>query len=171
MTTPYSAASWSLPWRFLTIEASVWCFLFVTLFNLQGTRRSRRNIAIIQDFIPFVKHFFQKFLTFGPSCFLAALVVYHIQKRLSSTFFKFFSFAPALPLSSNFCSLPHRHPFVNRFFSKPFEFPLPPRPRRRTALLEYQTAHHLSTPFFTFFREHGKSGPAPQRRPALAGST
>ena len=44
----------------------MWCFLFVTLVNLQGTRRFWRNIAIIHDFIPFVKNFFRKFLTFLP---------------------------------------------------------------------------------------------------------
>ena len=60
------ATSWPLPPWFLTGKRSVWCFLFVTLFNLQGTRHFRRNIAIIHDFIPFVKNFFRKFLTFLP---------------------------------------------------------------------------------------------------------
>ena len=38
-----------------------WCFLFVTLFNLQGTRRYLRNVAILSDFSAFVKHFFLPF--------------------------------------------------------------------------------------------------------------
>ena len=38
-----------------------WCFLFVTLFNLQGTRRYLRNVAILSDFPAFVKHFFLLF--------------------------------------------------------------------------------------------------------------
>ena len=59
--TPYSpTTSWSL-FRISSEKLSVWCFLFVTLFNLQGTRRIRRNITIIPNFISFVKNFFQKF--------------------------------------------------------------------------------------------------------------
>ena len=38
-----------------------WCFLFVTLFNLQGTRRYLRNVAILSDFSAFVKNFFLLF--------------------------------------------------------------------------------------------------------------
>ena len=41
-----------------------WCFLFVTLFNLQGTRRYLRNVAILSDFPAFVKHFFLLFRKF-----------------------------------------------------------------------------------------------------------
>ena len=45
-------------------SCSVWCFLFVTLFNLQGTRPSGRNIAILSGSVSFVKHFFHLFQDF-----------------------------------------------------------------------------------------------------------
>ena len=65
--------------------------LLVTLFNLQGTRRFRRNIAIIHDFIPFVKNFFQSFLAFtGPSLYSATFLLYHALERLSRSFSTFF---------------------------------------------------------------------------------
>ena len=85
------ATSWPLPPWFLTGKRSVWCFLFVTLFNLQGTRRFRRNIAIIHDFIPFVKNFFRKFLTFLPvrRC-THQFLLYHTLERLSRSFSTFF---------------------------------------------------------------------------------
>ena len=56
-----------------------WCFLFVTLFNLQGTRRYLRNVAILSDFPAFVKHFFFFFRSFGsrpPPC-RTAWLEYH----------------------------------------------------------------------------------------------
>ena len=80
----------------LTRKRSVWCFLFVTLFNLQGTRRFRRNIAIVHHFISFVKNFFQKFLTPDPFC-----------------------------ISSNFLSLPHSGSFVKNFFLEVLNFRFP----------------------------------------------
>ena len=46
----------------LKTTITFWCFVFVTLFNLQGTRRFRRNIAIILHRVPFVKNFFLKVL-------------------------------------------------------------------------------------------------------------
>ena len=72
--------------------APVWCFLFVTLFNLQGTRRSQRNIAILTLFISFVKSFFKRFLTADPNAF-----------------------------RSNFFSLPQARGFVKYFFQKFFD--------------------------------------------------
>ena len=137
--------------------APVWCFLFVTLFNLQGTRRSQRNIAILTLFISFVKSFFQKIFDSRSECFsqqlfqsttsswlcqvlfsevfdsarcplAATLLGYHIFRCLSTTFFEVFrlSFQAASPSSHFVTTAP-------------------------TALLEYQTFPHLSTPFFTFF--------------------
>ena len=54
-------------WQSHLNELAFWCFLFVTLFNLQGTRHPRRNIAIILAFIRFVKNFFQVlFKSSGP---------------------------------------------------------------------------------------------------------
>ena len=90
-TTPYSPTTLV---RFPVIshrKRSVWCFLFVTLFNLQGTRRFRRNIVIIHDFIPFVKNFFRKFLTFLPvrRCTHQFFIVSH-SRAFVKKFFNFF---------------------------------------------------------------------------------
>ena len=45
---------------------SFWCFVFVTLFNLQGTHRANlsRRICILAHPFPFVKSFFQVFSNF-----------------------------------------------------------------------------------------------------------
>ena len=54
----------SLSKQLLVLERTsvlFWCFLFFTLFNLQGTRRYLRNVAILSDFPAFVKHFFLLF--------------------------------------------------------------------------------------------------------------
>ena len=117
MTKPRSCNFWL--WFLRTI--SVWCFLFVTLFNLQGTRRSRRNIAILANFISFVKNFFQKFSTRDPFCPAATHLIYHTLLSLSSPFFGIFQprfQGPAEVITS------------------------------ATALLEYQTLRQKSTPFF-----------------------
>ena len=117
MTKPRSCNFWL--WFLRTI--SVWCFLFVTLFNLQGTRRSRRNIAILANFISFVKNFFQKFSTRDPFCPAATRLSYHTLLSLSSPFFGIFQprfQGPAEVITS------------------------------ATALLEYQTLRQKSTPFF-----------------------
>ena len=120
MTQPELRNFWL---RFIR-TASVWCFLFVTLFNLQGTRRSRRNIAILANFISFVKNFFQKFSTRDPFCPAATRLSYHTLLSLSSPFFGIFQprfQGPAEVITS------------------------------ATALLEYQMLRHLSTPFPRFF--------------------
>ena len=124
--TPYSpTTSWSL-FRISSEKLSVWCFLFVTLFNLQGTRRTRRNIAILANFISFVKHFFQKFFD-----------------------------SRSVLLSSNFVKITHLKLFVNTFFrSFLTSFSLVDLAEvvtSATALLEYHPASHLSTPFSRFF--------------------
>jgi len=105
------------------------------LFNLQGTRRSRRNIAIILNFIPFVKNFFQKF-------FDARSVSYHQQ------LFKFT--IPFLLCQELF----------SKFFDAAFQYGRCLRRFRAaavltalTALLEYQTIRRLSTPFFLFLKK------------------
>ena len=121
-STAYLATSWL---RFLRI-VSVWCFLFVTLFNLQGTRRTRRNIAILANFISFVKHFFQKFFD-----------------------------SRSVLLSSNFIKITHLKLFVNTFFRSFLTsfsvVDLAEVVTSATALLEYHPASHLSTPFSRFF--------------------
>jgi len=45
-------------------KGSVWCFLFVTLFNLQGTRLIGGTFAILTRSSLFVKHFFEILLNF-----------------------------------------------------------------------------------------------------------
>ena len=48
-------------------DAELWCFSFVTLFNLQGTRPARLSggtFDILADSFRFVKHFFDFFQSF-----------------------------------------------------------------------------------------------------------
>ena len=87
------ATSRPLPPWFLTGKRSVWCFLFVTLFNLQGARLIGGTLLIIHYFFSFVKNFFQSFLTPDPFCIV-----------------------------SNFLSLPHSISFVKNFFQKVLNF-------------------------------------------------
>ena len=47
-----------------------WCFVFVTLFNLQGTRCVPQRFLMISLRFPFVKNFFQKFF----NSFLSSLI-------------------------------------------------------------------------------------------------
>ena len=69
-----------------------WCFLFVTLFNLQGTRRYLRNVAILSDFPAFVKHFFLLFPFQGspPPSGRTARLEYHVPSPKSTPFLPFF---------------------------------------------------------------------------------
>ena len=123
--TPYSpTTSWSL-FRISSEKLSVWCFLFVTLFNLQGTRRIRRNIAILPNFIPFVKNFFQKFFD-----------------------------ARSVQYRSNFFSLTPADQFVKHFFQSfltNFSVVLAAGASAPTALLEYHPTSLLSTLFLHLF--------------------
>ena len=50
---------YKLFWAFTT--NSFWCFVFVTLFNLQGAHRLQRRAFILPQRFFFVKHFFQVF--------------------------------------------------------------------------------------------------------------
>ena len=116
MTQP----SFSNFWLWFLRTISVWRFLFVTLFNLQGTRRSRRNIAILANFISFVKNFFQKFSTRDPFCPAATRLSYHTLLSLSSPFFRNFSTPLPRPcrshyLSDSFVRIPNASTFVNTF--------------------------------------------------------
>ena len=89
--------------------AELWCFSFVTLFNLQGTRppAQRRNICylITSDsvcqvlFSTFFKIFFCTQLS-EPSASQTACLFYQTFQSLSSTFFKFLEnfFRPRRPL-------------------------------------------------------------------------
>ena len=48
----------------LKTTITFWCFVFVTLFNLQGTRCVPQWFLMISLTFPFVKNFFQKFFSF-----------------------------------------------------------------------------------------------------------
>ena len=134
-------------------KRSVWCFLFVTLFNLQGTRRFRRNIVIIHDFIPFVKNFFRKFLTFLPVHRCTQQLFYCITlSSVCQEVFQLFSFARLPLISDNFWIVTHCLVLVNSFLNF-FKFLLAAPRISRTAWLEYQTFPHLSTPFFKFLKK------------------
>ena len=77
----------------------IWCFVFVTLFNLQGTHRLAAAGVILPHHFDLVKSFFKVFSNFfqllrsarQASPFLspsqATQLVYHISVRLSRTFF------------------------------------------------------------------------------------
>ena len=47
----------------LKTTITFWCFVFVTLFNLQGTRCVLRRFLMISLRFPFVKNFFRSFST------------------------------------------------------------------------------------------------------------
>ena len=144
-------------------DIELWCFSFVTLFNLQGTRRrlGGGTFFILPHFFELVKCFFQLFSKFfqyfARSAFRFRKLCYFITSAffcqvLFSTFSKFFQpltrFQP-LPLES-LIILPHPLPFVKCFFQillnlfpRPSRTPLP----SRTARLLYQILHPLSIPF------------------------
>ncbi|WP_204833039.1 hypothetical protein, partial [Oscillibacter valericigenes] len=102
-------------WSYHLNGITFWCFLFVTLFNLQGARRSRRNIAIILDFIPLVKNFFQKFLTPGPSRIRSnPFRLPHFSFAVKSFFLSLS--AAAHHRADSFVRIPNPSHFVNTFF-------------------------------------------------------
>ena len=122
--TPYSpTTSWSL-FRISSEKLPVWCFLFVTLFNLQGTRRIRRNIAILPNFIPFVKNFFQKFFDVRSAQYrsnsFSLTPTNQFVKYFFQSFLNFLNCCNCLNfyfVSNSFVSLPQCLWFVNNFFN------------------------------------------------------
>ena len=113
-----------------------WCFLFVTLFNLQGTRRYLRNVAILSDFPAFVKHFFLLFPFQGspPPSGRTARLEYHVPSPKSTPFLPFFP-KPNIPLSTHTDSI--SSPYASaafRFLSFPLlsRLPISPARQRRT---------------------------------------
>lgn len=86
----------------LKTTITFWCFVFVTLFNLQGTRCVLQRFLMISLRFPFVKNFFQKFFNLfssplirqalevlSPSLSQATYLGYHTQFALSRTFSSF----------------------------------------------------------------------------------
>ena len=93
----------------LKTTITFWCFVFVTLFNLQGTRCVLQRLLMISLRFPFVKNFFRKFFNFfssslirqvlevlSPSLSQATYLGYHTQFALSRTFSSFLNFFQAL---------------------------------------------------------------------------
>ena len=97
-------------------------FFFVTLFNLQGARRSAERCYYTGSSGRLSSLFSTFFADHFRSCETARLD-YHIFMPFVKYFFQSLNF----PLTS-------------------------PRPLSRTALLEYQIIPRLSTPFFNFLR-------------------
>ena len=96
----------------LKTTITFWCFVFVTLFNLQGTRCVLQRFLMISLRFPFVKNFFQKFFNLfssplirqvlevlSPSLSQATYLGYHTQFALSRTFSSFSNFFQVLSAS------------------------------------------------------------------------
>ncbi len=96
----------------LKTTITFWCFMFVTLFNLQGTRCVPQRFLMISLRFPFVKNFFQKFFNsfssplirqvlevLSPSLSQAPYLGYHTQFALSRTFSSFSNFFQVLSAS------------------------------------------------------------------------
>ena len=132
-----------------------WCFVFVTLFNLQGARPSlpvpgSRRVLSSSLRPAFVKHFFQVFQTF-----FSALI--RIPEEVTAA------------LAGDLIRLPHRLPFVKSFFQvfsnfsklsrrRPLSFPcvywpvLFPAARRSLILAKCRpVVNTLFSFFFLFF--------------------
>ena len=112
-------ASKKINWRcsyklFKALKTTItfWCFVFVTLFNLQGTRCVPQRFLMISLRFPFVKNFFQKFFNLfssplirqvlevlSPSLSQATYLGYHTQFALSRTFSSFSNFFQVLSAS------------------------------------------------------------------------
>ena len=115
-----------------TTNIALWCFSFVTLFNLQGTRPVRLSggtYSILPRRSAFVKHFFQLFSKFF--------------RRLPR---------PSAVLSDSSFILPeplefvkHFFNFFRSFFALDFSFSAV----SRTAHVLYQNFQDLSSAFFT----------------------
>lgn len=124
-------------------DIELWCFSFVTLFNLQGTRSvpcSVRNIHYLTTsfsvcqvlFSTFFKIFFRTRL--AGACRSEAWLSYHISLALSSTFFDSFqNLFRTQPLSrlslESLITLPQLPAFVKPFFRFPQNFFQSPGPR------------------------------------------
>ena len=114
-------------------DIELWCFSFVTLFNLQGTRPARLSggtFAILTHSRSFVKYFFRLFQIFFRARFSISrpsnsLLILPELARFVKPFFR----------------------FLGNFFSSPSI-----APSSLTACLIYQIIPHLSTTFSSFFK-------------------
>ena len=149
-------------------DIELWCFSFVTLFNLQGTRSVPcpvRNIHYLTTglsvcqvlFSTFFKIFFRTRL--AGACRSEAWLSYHISLALSSTFFRFFSksfsYSTAVaPFARELDYFTTASCFCQALFSlstKLFSKALEHTRLSATARLIYHTPAPLSIPFFLFF--------------------
>ena len=105
-------ASKKINWRcsyklFKALKTTItfWCFVFVTLFNLQGTRCVLQRFLMISLAFPVVKSFFSEVFqlllklphppglqVLSPSLSQATCLGYHTQSALSRTFSSFLNF-------------------------------------------------------------------------------
>ena len=122
-------------------QIQIWCFVFVTLFNLQGAHRSQRREFILPSRFALVKHFFQLFQNFfqrfsrgnrpahSPAALADDLFILPPLPRFVKHFFQIFSicFRAQLTLEGSF------------------------PPPSRTAYVGYHTLPPLSSTFFLFF--------------------
>ena len=95
----------------LKTTITFWCFVFVTLFNLQGTRCVPQRFLMISLRFPFVKNFFRNFSAsfklshppglevLSPPPSQATYLGYHTQFALSRTFSSFSNFFQVLSAS------------------------------------------------------------------------
>ena len=127
MTEPCRAASSSMS----TTDIALWCFSFVTLFNLQGTRPVRLSggtYAILPRLPAFVKRLFQLFSKFFPRlppafCRSLRQLIYFTRARrvcqaLFSLRLKFFCSRrrPDRRVPDSLLNIPDTTRFVNTFY-------------------------------------------------------
>ena len=109
-------------------SCSVWCFLFVTLFNLQGTRRFRRNICYFNIFHFVCQVLFSKFFDFfDPDVSRSNFIRLPHSQEFVKHFFEVFSKFGVFQLSrrligDSLVRIPRVSPFVNTFFQFSFAF-------------------------------------------------
>ena len=127
-------------------ESKIWCFVFITLFNLQGARRSAQLIDITTSFFPCQELFSSFFKLF---------------KALSFAGITFSCINQAVELGrrsrSDLISLPLAFRFVKNFFQVFQTFFKFLQPKQlvdgalSSARLSYQTQQQLSTLFTAAF--------------------
>ena len=168
--------SYKLLSKLFQTTITFWCFVFVTLFNLQGAHRSPRRVFIIALGFSFVKSFFQVFSNFFQLFHSPAIRGYRAAALASSSlilpqlvsfvknFFQVFKLfqvlsletrrGSAAALASDSIRLPHSIPFVKHFF-RAFSNSFVPTglggAPHLSACIYYQNIPPLSTPFFNFF--------------------
>ena len=92
-------------------------FRFVTLFNLQGTRRFRRNVAIITNHSPLCQELFSSFFSAGHRRLpFSNFFILSRPHWFVKNFFHLFQ-TYVRPSRDSLINLPHASPLVNTYFS------------------------------------------------------